>query len=65
MASHAQFEIKRHYSDLSEKESDAVVGMVADLIVSYLKRTSGSGQRAPGDAKATRDKHSETREVRS
>jgi len=65
MAAHAQFEIKRHYSDLSEKETDAVVGTVADLIVTYLKKRSESSQPAPTGAKATRDGQTETQEVRS
>lgn len=34
-------EMKRHYRQLSEKEVDGVVDVVADLIVSFLKTRSG------------------------
>lgn len=38
MASSTRFEIRRHCRELSEKDTNAVVHAVADLIVSYLKR---------------------------
>lgn len=41
MAVPAQIELRRHYRKLSEKDTDAVVQTVADLIVSYLKRNPG------------------------
>ena len=53
----AQIDIRRHYHKLSEKDTDAVVQTVADLIVSYLKRnpvprdtTSGLGPTTGADA---------------
>jgi len=36
MPTPAQLKIKRHYSELSEKETDEVVETVADLIVTFL-----------------------------
>ena len=54
MPSPAQIEIKRHYSELSEKETDAVVKAVASLIVGYLKTDRRSGQRAPAETPAAR-----------
>jgi hypothetical protein len=30
-------EVKRHYAELSEKETDELVAAVADLIVNFLK----------------------------
>jgi hypothetical protein len=44
MASRASLEITRHYGELSEKDSDAVVKAVAGLIVGYLKTDRQSGQ---------------------
>lgn len=38
-------EIKRHCRQLSEKETDGLVDVVADLLVSFLK--TRSGQVAP------------------
>lgn len=38
--------IKRHYRKLSEKETDELVGAVADLIVARVKER-GSGRTAP------------------
>jgi len=37
--------LRRHYSELSEKQTDAVVGIVADLIVDYVKNTSRATTR--------------------
>jgi len=34
-------DIKRHYQALSERETDEVVDAVADLIVTFIKGTSG------------------------
>ena len=39
--------IKRHYGELSDKETNEVIDAVADLIVSFLKGTGTSGA---GDA---------------
>jgi hypothetical protein len=47
MASRAPIEITRHYGELSEKDTDAVVKAVAGLIVGYLKTNRQSGQEAP------------------
>jgi hypothetical protein len=43
-----QIDVKRHYGELSEKDTDAVVKAVAGLIVSYLKTDRQSGQETPG-----------------
>ncbi len=32
-----EFQLKRHYAELSEKETDEVVNVLADLIVDYFK----------------------------
>jgi hypothetical protein len=37
--------VKRHYSELSQEETDELVGAMADLIVDFLKR-----RRDPQDA---------------
>lgn len=39
-------ELKRHFHTLSEKETDEVVDVVADLIVNFLKGKRGSEQSA-------------------
>jgi dihydroneopterin aldolase len=41
----APLEIKRHYSELSEKETADVVETVADLIVTFLKGRPESARR--------------------
>lgn len=46
MAAPAQIALRRHFHEMSEKDADAVVQTVADLIVSYLKRNSESLRRA-------------------
>ena len=38
--------LKRHYQRLSEKETDELVGAVADLIVAYVKQR-GADRAAP------------------
>jgi ribosomal protein L12E/L44/L45/RPP1/RPP2 len=42
----AAIEIKRHYRELSEKETQEVVEAVADLIVTFLKGRSGPARPA-------------------
>ena len=42
MSNRAPFEIKRHYRQVSKKDADAVVQIVAELIVTYLKTSCGS-----------------------
>ena len=37
MPRNMQMELKRHYLQLSEKETDEVVKIVADMIVNYVK----------------------------
>ena len=37
MPRNTQIELKRHYLQLSEKETDEVVKTVADMIVNYVK----------------------------
>jgi hypothetical protein len=39
------FQVRRHYGGLSEKETDEVVGILADLIVTYLERERGCSNR--------------------
>lgn len=34
----AAVQLKRHYAELSEKETDEAVDVLADLIVNYIKR---------------------------
>jgi len=36
-------EFKRHYRRLSEKQTDELVGAVADLIVNFIKSRKGGG----------------------
>lgn len=60
MVTPTRFAIKRHYRALSEKETDAVVGAVADLIVTYLKKQSGLA--CPGEATATTNEPAERQE---
>lgn len=58
MPSATPLELKRHYRRLSEKETDGVVDVVADLIVGFLKTRSGqaasNGQTHSGSDKARR-----------
>jgi hypothetical protein len=42
----APLEITRHFQPLSEKETDEVVDVVADLIVNFLKAKRGPEQAA-------------------
>ena len=39
-----RIELKRHYRELSEAETDELVGIVADLIVTFLKGSRESAQ---------------------
>ena len=55
MSSPAPPELKRHYRSMSEKDTDEVIGTVAELIVLYLKQRGGltepqsnqAGERGP------------------
>ena len=40
--SSAAIRLKRHYREMSDKQTDELVEAVANLIVAYLKRTDGS-----------------------
>ena len=43
-------EFKRHYRRLSEKQTDELVGAVADLIVNFIKsRKGGRPAGSPGE----------------
>lgn len=44
----AAVQLKRHYTELSEKETDEVVNLFADMIVSYLK-SEHKKQEEPDD----------------
>lgn len=46
MARPPRMEFRRHYHQMSEKDADAVVQTVADLIVGYLKRNPQAMDRA-------------------
>ena len=46
MARPPRMELRRHYHQMSEKDADAVVEAVADLIVGYLKRNPQAMERA-------------------
>lgn len=56
MLSRAPLDITRHCDELTESETDEVVGIVADLIVAYLKKkigpseagSNGSAMTTPG-----------------
>lgn len=37
MSARQPLDLKRHYTELSEKDADAVIGLVADLVVNYIK----------------------------
>ena len=65
MSTRPSFDVKRHFTELSEKETDAVIGTVADLVVNYLKKRRGFAQPAPADATATRNEEAEAQEVRA
>ena len=44
MAATSPIELKRHYTELSEKETDELVAVVADLIMDFLKKRRDPGQ---------------------
>lgn len=54
MTSRTQLDLRRHYGGLSEKETDEVVGILADLIVTYLKKGSGCLNRGSDAVRARR-----------
>ena len=54
-------QIKRHYSELSEKETADVVEIVADLIVTFLQGRQKSASRAEVKQGQPHERNSETR----
>ena len=51
MAATSSIELKRHYRELSEAETDELVAAVADLIVTFLKGSRESTQPAEAEQK--------------
>ena len=41
MTTTPSIEIKRHYQELTEKETDDLVGTVADMLVTFIKNRKG------------------------
>ena len=62
MPTPAPLQIKRHYSELSEKETADAVEIVADLIVTFLK---GRQQSASQTERKQERPHERNPEVRS
>ena len=54
-------EFKRHYRRLSEKQTDELVGAVADLIVNFIKSRGGEPATAASTQGATKYGPSEKR----
>jgi len=54
-------EFKRHYRKLSEKQTDELVGAVADLIVNFIKSRDGEPATAANTQGATEHGPSEKR----
>jgi hypothetical protein len=50
MASRKPIQIRRHYGKMSEKQTDALVAALADLIVTYVKKRGGSFGAPPRPA---------------
>ena len=49
-------ELKRHYRELSEKETDEVVEAVADLMVNFLEGKRDSARGAEGSQERTHER---------
>jgi hypothetical protein len=49
MSDGPRLNITRHYEALTEKETDEVVGLVADLIVAYLRKEAGRAASIPDE----------------
>lgn len=58
-------EIKRHCRKLSEKETDQLVGAVADLIVVFLKRQDNGQPGATGNPNKLSNTHHHLEEVQT
>ena len=58
MTTTPSIEIKRHYKPLTEKETDELVGAVADLIVAFVMKNRKDDRRknAPADRQETEQK---------
>lgn len=59
MSEDAPLKITRHCEALTEKETDEVVGIVADLVVAYLRNQAGPASgthRGRGSTSATHRK---------
>lgn len=54
MAATTSMELKRHYAQLSEKETEELIVSVADLIVDFLKGNKESAQSASAGVATTR-----------
>ena len=52
VTSRTQLDLRRHCGGLSEKETDEVVGILADLIVTYIEKRSECSSRGSGAAPA-------------
>lgn len=50
-------ELKRHFHTLSEKETDEVVDVVADLIVNFLKAKRDPEQSAKTEQERTHERN--------
>jgi hypothetical protein len=50
-------ELKRHFHTLSEKETDEVVDVVADLIVNFLKAKRDPEQSAGREQEQTHERN--------
>jgi hypothetical protein len=48
MSARTPFEVRRHHSKLSEKETNAAIGILADLIVTYIEKRSECSSRGSG-----------------
>ena len=55
MASREPIKLRRHCSELSEKQTDEVVGILADLIVNYVKNTTRATTRDEDHARETQE----------
>lgn len=60
MSAPTRIDITRHYGELSEKDTDAVVKAVAGLIVDYLKTDRQSGQETSAAPHQRQVKEEET-----
>jgi len=57
MGSREPLQLRRHYGELSEKQTDAVVGILADLIVNYVKNTTRAATGHEHETQETQEVH--------